>query len=399
MKRERMRGDGSLILVAGSKNFQARYYVNGRKVSVSTGTSNRDEALRFLAAEVKRTRVQGLTPLSDARKVTYGELRRALLANYIEKGNKSLRTDANGTDYVCGLPVLDDFFHFSESHDGPSAVTITTDTARQFVRKRQDAGVGNAAINRSLALLRRMMKLAVQESKLQNVPVIHLLKEPSARQGFITREQFAVLAANLPSHLRPLITFLFWCGCRVGEACSIQWDQVDIKRRMIRLHESQTKTSEGRIIPLTSELVAMLEDLPGKREGRVFDSTNLRKSWMTACAAAGLGEKIEVKGKPYDPRYVGLTIHDLRRSAIRNLRDANVAETVAMKISGHKTHSTFTRYNIASEDDLRAAIDAVAVKALRDSDTKNLLSQGNGSRTGKVLNGRKSNTSRNPRKH
>lgn len=80
---------------------------------------------------------------------------------------------------------------------------------------------------------------------------------------------------------------------------------------------------------------------------------------MTACAACGLGLKIEVEGKPYDPRYEGLTLHDLRRSAVRNLVRAGVPETVAMKISGHKTRSVFDRYNIVSDNDVTIAMQAV----------------------------------------
>jgi hypothetical protein len=51
----------------------------------------------------------------------------------------------------------------------------------------------------------------------------------------------------------------------------------------------------------------------------VFDRMNLRKEWITACAACELGRKITVEGKKWDPRYDGLALHDLRRSAVRNL--------------------------------------------------------------------------------
>ena len=87
------------------------------------------------------------------------------------------------------------------------------------------------------------------------------------------------------------------------------------------------------------------------KQGVVFDDTNLRKAWRKACVAAGLGTLTEVEGKP-DPRYTGLIIHDLRRSAIKNLMKAGVNEKVAMKISGHKTRDVFDRYHIVDTEDV-----------------------------------------------
>jgi integrase len=94
-----------------------------------------------------------------------------------------------------------------------------------------------------------------------------------------------------------------------------------------------------------------------ERGETVFDGTNLRKAWHRACVAAGLGTLTEVKDK--DPVYSGLIVHDLRRSAIRNLIRAGVRETVAMAISGHRTRSVFDRYNIVSTEDIAAAMKQV----------------------------------------
>lgn len=55
-----------------------------------------------------------------------------------------------------------------------------------------------------------------------------------------------------------------------------------------------------------------------KKVGLVFSDTNLREEWTEATVAADL---------------LGLLVHDLLRSAIRNLIAAGVPERVAMSIS------------------------------------------------------------------
>ena len=229
-------------------------------------------------------------------------------------------------------------------------------------------------MNNSLALLRRMLRIAHEDGKLQIVPKIRLLKANPARKGFVSQEQFKKLIGYLPVHLKPLITFLYYTGVRLGEALQVEWAQVDLNAPMIRLEDEQTKTGQVRTIPLTPELVAMLK-ASTKEGNKVFDGTNIRKAWASACVKAGLGvqEPIDKMG---NRRYTGLIIHDLRRSAIRNLVKAGVPEKVAMTISGHKTRSVFDRYHIVDEADVLAAMKRVvsaadnSVKILSESDSR-----------------------------
>ena len=160
-----------------------------------------------------------------------------------------------------------------------------------------------------------------------------MLKENAPRKGFVTHEQFEKLIAELPERVRPIVTFLYFTGCRLGEAKKILWFQVDLQNHAVRLDGDQTKNSEPRILPLPALIVTMLESTPNKA-GHLFPIGSFRKQWQTSCVAAGLGrwEDPERKHETYE----GLIIHDLRRSAVRNMIAAGVNEKVAMRFAATK---------------------------------------------------------------
>jgi hypothetical protein len=115
-------------------------------------------------------------------------------------------------------------------------------------------------------------------------------------------------------------------------------------------------------------LIGMLESVEDKT-GEVFDGTNLRRIWHKPCAEAKLGTPTEVEGKA-EPRYDGLIIHDLRRSAIKNLIKAGMSEKEAMTFSGHKTRAVFDRCHIVDSDKVVEAMRRVQGKGLASVSVK-----------------------------
>jgi integrase len=345
--RKRDRGEGGLFRIAESKMWYTK--VHGKRRS--TGTSIKEEAKKILQARLGRA-VLGIADPSEQRKIKYEDARDALLSDYANgpQNGRSLVTKADGSRTVWGLNHLNKFF------GGFSVVDINTKLFREFIDFRQNMEASNGTINRNLCLLRRMLRLNARDTNMP-VPYFPLLKEAAPRQGFVEHEQFKKLFAELPERLRAFVLFLYTTGCRSGEAKKLCWNQIDRKERVVRVEGEQTKNAAPRTIPLADAVVKLLEEVPqSKRDGLLFPVGCFRKAWQNACVRAGLGTLTKGPANGGYGHYAGLTPHDLRRSAVRNLRKAGISEGVAMSVSGHKTREVFERYNIKSVEDQRDAM-------------------------------------------
>ena len=181
------------------------------------------------------------------------------------------------------------------------------------------------------------------------------------RQGFTEYEAFERLTAELPSYLVPIATSSYNTGIRLGELRKVEWPQVDFTSNLIRLRRGRTKGGQPRTCPFIGDMEKVLTAAKKERDEfwpecrHVFARLgkplkDIRGAWNSACERAGVPE---------------LQFHDLRRSGVRNLTRAGVPEKISMEIIGHKTRSTFNRYNIVAESDL---VDAAArVAAYRDA--------------------------------
>src|SRR5262249_39779814 len=152
----------------------------------------------------------------------------------------------------------------------------------------------------------------------------------------------------------------------------LRWSDVDLENRRIRLRRENSKTEEPRVIVLTGELLGLVQRRWTARQYRtklgsalsewVFHRcgqpiVDFRDAWALACKTALVP---------------GLLFHDLRRSAVRNMEKSGaVTQSVAMRITGHKTDSVYRRYRIVDEADIERALQKTQ-ESINQSPTSNV---------------------------
>jgi integrase len=323
-----------------------KYYANGRPIRESTDTEKETEARRILKEREGRV-AMGQPALRRVDHISYGEAAQDLRRHYQTTGSRDLEE----AEYRLGH--LDAFFA------GKRIVAISPADITVYVATRQGERASNGTINRELAVLNKMLRLAYENNKLLRLPVIRKLKEGAPRQGFFEREQFEAIRRHLRSDLQVAISIAYTFGWRMqSEVLTLERRQVDLDAGTLRLEPGTTKNDEGRVVYLTpglkSLLASQIEQVRAldHRLGRIIPYLfpylkgrhcgsrirDFRKAWNTACLKAD---------------FPGMLRHDFRRTAVRNMVNLGVPERVAMKVTGHKTRSVFDRYHIVSPSDLQ----------------------------------------------
>ena len=331
-----------------------KYYDGGKPIMESTGKLEKREASLVLRkAEGKVAEGQREGPL--VKRTRFEDLVELIRQDYAVNDRKTAR---RLNEYVAHL--LGSFRHMRAS-------AITTDKILAFVSKRREAGASNGTVNRELGILKRMFRLAYQQTppKVSRIPHIPMLEERNIRSGFFEHEDFLALRGALPDYAKVPATLAYYSGMRMGEVFSLTWDQVNLMEGKLFLKAQDTKTDTPRVLYLTGDLLRVLLVWKQRCEAKwprcpwichrgAIQLQSLKHSWRKACERVGLGRLAELEGTN-KKKWVGRIPHDFRRTAVRNMVRAGVPEKVAMAISGHKTRSVFDRYNIVNEADLERA--------------------------------------------
>ena len=273
-------------------------------------------------------------------RVTVEELLKDLQADYEMRGRKSL------PQLKSHLKHVRDYFGMDR------ALAVTTDRITRYILARQGESVAPATINREVECLQSAFSLAAKANppKLAFLPRFPSLPEQNARQGFFERGEFEAVMSNLEDQdIKDFCEWFFFTGMRPGETKALTWADFSRDTWTIRLQGKDAKTGQPRSIALEGPLRAIIErriqvrrlDCPFIFHRKGARLGEFRKTWKSACEAAGLPNKL---------------VYDFRRTAVRNMTKAGVPRNIAMKISGHRTEAVFERYNIGTDDDIREAM-------------------------------------------
>jgi len=183
------------------------------------------------------------------------------------------------------------------------------------------------------------------------------LPEKNARQGFFETGDFLKILLHLPEPLDDMARFAFATGWRSGMLRGMRWSHVDRAGRVVMLPDS--KNDDPQSMPLDDELLKVIERRWKAREyrtregaigvsayvfhrrGKPIPSSTFNRQFAEARKAAGVAGKL---------------FHDLRRTAARNMIRGGVPQSIAMRVTGHRSDSMFRRYDIASLDDKAEAL-------------------------------------------
>jgi integrase len=313
-----------------SNIWQMCFHLNGKKIRMSTKTSNKKVAQRIYE-KARVEAAEGKFIVNEKGSMPFSQL----VDEVIEKHSKVEKASFE-RDIFSGK-VLKEYFK-----DTPIGKITAYDIKswrkwrREFVTNR-GTKISKASLNLELNFLKLVFNLAVEWQWLVESPAakVKKLRGETKRLRFLSREEVYRLIDWCPSYLKPIIITAVSTGMRRGEIFNLKWEDVDFENGFIRVVKS--KNQESRDIPMDEILCGVLQGLKESRKlgGYVFCHENGEKracvfrSFKGACRKAGIED---------------FRFHDLRHTAASLLACGGCDIIMLKNVLGHKSLEMTQRY-------------------------------------------------------
>ncbi len=315
--------------------------VNGkqeRKFSAAWSKQDAQEALAKRLLERDR-------PKDPPRPKTLSEVAREYLEFKRAKGKRSVRRDEQRL-----RRLLRAFGAETPLPEITAQLIAQYERTRATETSRLGRPVTPSTVNRELAILRHLLRLAEEWGYIEKVPRIRLAREPEGRLRFLTEDEIARLLEacerSQNPYLKAMVTIALHTGMRKGEILGLEWERVDFSRGVLLLE--QTKSGRRREVPMNRAVYDVLSSLPGpKDDGLIFRKANgaawgsIRTAFERACREAKLDD---------------FRFHDLRHTFASWLVMRGRSLKEVQELLGHREFSMTLRYAHLSPDRLREAV-------------------------------------------
>jgi integrase len=339
----------------GASTFHLRYKANNTTKYVKLGTSDLITLAdaRKKAKALKAEIALGADPRGEAKKqkavLTFSEFMENHYLPYIANRKRSGYSDES--IYRVHLK-------------GPFGNTRLNQITRQQIQTVHTAilnsGRAPATANHSVKLLRHACNLAIDWDMLDSNPAsrVPLYFEDNKKENYLSDDELNNLLTVLrsdPSHMASRIAlFLLSTGCRLNEALSAKWSDVDMVKQVLTVRASNSKSKKLRSVPLNKSAIDVLNQMAIDGEFEfVFHNkltgkpmTSINRTWNRLRIRAGL---------PH------LRIHDLRHMYASFLVNGGRTLYEVQQILGHSDPKVTMRYAHLSARALASAAETASV--------------------------------------
>ena len=378
-----VKGFGVRVTKAGARAFVLNYRAGGRERRITIGSYPdwSTAGARDRAKELKRRVDNGADPMAERHEEraapTMNDLADRFEAEHLTKRRPTTARDYKSLLRLYVRPRIGKIRVFDLKHS-------------DVERLHHDvAATAPYQANRTIAVLSKMLSLAVKWEMRQDNPARGIEREPEEkRERFLVPAEIAKLGEVLAKHPERTscnaIRLLLLTGARKGELLSATWSQIDLDRGVWTKPAASTKQAKDHRIPLSAPALAILTEMqadadagcpyvfPGKvtrdAAGRQAWAplTEIKRVWLAVCIKAGLAEQVpqmdaagkSVKGTDGKPAMVWQAtarVHDLRHTYASVLASSGLSLPIIGALLGHTQAATTNRYAHLMDDPLRAA--------------------------------------------
>lgn len=358
------RHDGAVYKRQNSMFWQVRYRdQKGEMIRESSGTSDRQQAERFLRDRLDARDEGRLSTLLAGKQLTFNEW----ADWFLEKRSKPpFRSPGNHQQNVNALKFLRPAF-------GEYALAeITAEAVENYLETRLQSGrriytklglllrgkIKPATAHQEFRILSHILNVAVKQKRLSANPCLSVefpvsVKKSTRKPHYMSATEQTKIEIVAPGYIRNIVVIISELGLRYKkELLPMKKDQIDLDNQVVHIADSKTASGIGDM-PLTptarEAFKQQMEETPGseylfpspKAKAQKPYMTNLRKIWAATLTRAGV---------PYFAPY------ELRHTFATRLSAGGVADHVVTQLLRQGDAEVFKLYSQAKLGMMREAL-------------------------------------------